>query len=191
MTSFYTEQELAALGFKHCGKNVSISRKASFYGAERMSIGDYARIDDFCILSGSITLGKYAHICASTLLFAGDAGIVLEDYVGISSRCAVYAISDDYLGTGMGISTVPMEYRNLTAARVVFRKHALVGTGCTVLPGVEIAEGTSVGSMSFLNHSTEPWSVYYGIPARKYCDRKRDMLNVCRQFEESRKIQSE
>lgn len=58
-TSFYSEEELRALGFKSIGKGCRISRKACFYGVESMSVGDNVRIDDFCILSGSITLGSH------------------------------------------------------------------------------------------------------------------------------------
>lgn len=64
MTSFYTEKELPSLGLKKYGRNVKISRHASIYGAQNISIGDNVRIDDFCILSGHIELGSYIHIAA-------------------------------------------------------------------------------------------------------------------------------
>ena len=59
MTSFYTEEELKGLGFRHIGNGVCISRKASIYGAQNISLGDHVRIDDFCILSGRIEIGSY------------------------------------------------------------------------------------------------------------------------------------
>lgn len=46
-TSFLSENELKAIGFKCYGSNVLISRKASIYGAANISIGDNVRIDDF------------------------------------------------------------------------------------------------------------------------------------------------
>ena len=58
MTSFYTEEELKGLGFRHIGNGVCISRKASIYGAQNISLGDHVRIDDFCILSGRIEIGS-------------------------------------------------------------------------------------------------------------------------------------
>jgi hypothetical protein len=51
-TSFFSEKELSALNFKAIGKSVKISRKASFYNSSRIEIGDYSRIDDFCVLDG-------------------------------------------------------------------------------------------------------------------------------------------
>ena len=58
MNNFYDAQELKEFGFAKVGINVLISRKASIYGAKNMSIGSNVRIDDFCILSGKITIVK-------------------------------------------------------------------------------------------------------------------------------------
>lgn len=73
--SFYSTDELRKLGFYSVGSNVRISRKASFYGIERISIGSNVRIDDFCVLSaglGGITIGNYIHIAVySSLIGAG------------------------------------------------------------------------------------------------------------------------
>ena len=54
MTSFYTEEELKGLGFRHIGNGVCISRKASIYGAQNISLGDHVRIEDFANLSSRI-----------------------------------------------------------------------------------------------------------------------------------------
>lgn len=183
MSSFYSPLELKEFGFKQCGENVLISRKTSIYGAGNISIGDHARIDDFCFLSGHITIGKHVHISAYTSLIAGDAGIILEDYTGVSSRSVIYAVTDDYSGAAMSNPTIPETYKKLYKGPVILRKHALVGTGCTILPGVELAEGTSVGAMSLINRSTEPWGLYFGIPARKQKERKKDLLELCEEFE--------
>lgn len=79
MTSFYTEEELKGLGFRHIGNGVCISRKASIYGAQNISLGDHVRIDDFCILSGRIEIGSYVHVAAYTALYGGSDGIFIED----------------------------------------------------------------------------------------------------------------
>ena len=84
-TSFYTNDELLDLGFQCVGSHVLISRKASLYGTKGMQIGDNVRIDDFCILSGEITLGSNIHIGAYSALY-GSMGIELENNTGISPR---------------------------------------------------------------------------------------------------------
>ena len=89
-SSFYSDEELLSMGFKSIGKGCMISRKASFYGVGRMSIGNNVRIDDFCILSGSITLANNIHISAYVALY-GAEGIEFEDYTGISARSTIYS----------------------------------------------------------------------------------------------------
>ncbi len=183
MTSFYSEEELAALGLAAYGDDVLISRKASLYGVEHIRLGSHVRIDDFCLLSGHIQLGSYIHLAAGVLLYAGEAGIVMEDYSTLSSRCAVYALSDDYSGAAMTNPTVPEAYTGVTQQAVHIGRHVIVGTGSTILPGVSLGEGVAVGAMSLLNHSAEPWGIYIGIPARRIMERSRELLRLCEKLE--------
>lgn len=182
MNSFYSNDELKKIGFKKIGNNVLISRNASIYGAEYISVGNNVRIDDFCILSGNIEIGNNVHIAAAVLLFGGKAGILLEDFVGISSRSAMYAESDDYSGEAMTNPTIPDKYRIVSGSKIILQKHVLIGTGCTILPGVVIGEGTSVGSMSLINKSLESWSMYIGIPCKRIKERKKRLLDLEKRF---------
>jgi galactoside O-acetyltransferase len=43
---------------------------------------------------------------------------------------------------------------------------------------VTLEEGTSVGAMTMVTKSTEPWSIYFGVPAKKIKDRRRDLLEM-------------
>ena len=171
MNSFYSEEELSLLGLKSYGKNVLISKKCSFYGANNIEIGSNVRIDDYCILSGKITIGDYVHIAAATLIFAGDAGVELNDFSCLSSRCAVYAITDDYSGNFMTNSTVPCKYKNVFSKKVIIGKHVVVGTGSTILPGVEIVDGAAFGAMSLVNKSIIEVAIFAGVPAKKIKNR--------------------
>lgn len=178
MNGFYSNEELKEIGFKSIGANALISKKCSIYGANNISIGSNVRIDDFCILSGQIEIANYVHVAAGVMLFGGKYGIVLEDFVGISSRCSVYSASDDYSGEALTNPTISDEYRNVTGGTVVFKKHALVGSGCTVLPNVVVGEGTSIGSMSLVNKSLDEWGIYVGIPCRRVKDRSKHLLEL-------------
>lgn len=178
MDSFYTNEELKQVGFLKVGENVKVSRFARIYGADKMTIGSNVRIDDFCILSGKIEIGNNVHISAYVSLFAGTAGIYIRDFVAISSRTAVYAVNDDYTGTALVNPTIPDEYRNVQCGKVEFCKHTLVGTGCTVLPGVVVGEGASVGAMSLISKNVEEWSIAVGIPCKKIKDRSKNLLKL-------------
>ena len=56
--SYYSEEQLKTMGFKALGKNVKISDKASIYYPEKIEVGDNSRIDDFCVISGKIIVGR-------------------------------------------------------------------------------------------------------------------------------------
>lgn len=178
MNSFYSEDELRTLGLKSIGENVLISRKASIYGAENITIGSNVRIDDFCILSGSISFGSYVHLAAYSALYGGKAGITLSDFSTVSSRVCIYAISDDYSGEALAYPMLPEKYRKVHAGHVTLGKHVIIGTGSTVLPGVYLAEGTAIGAMSLCKQSTDAWGIYAGIPAIRKKERSREILRM-------------
>lgn len=182
MNSFYSKHELKELGFEKVGDNVLISRKASIYGASNISIGNNVRIDDFCIISGKNIIGNNVHIAAGVYCFGGHTGIFMDDYVGVSSRTVLYAESDDYSGEYLTNPTIPDDFKNIYCGTIELKKHVLVGTGCTILPGVIIGEGTSVGSMSLVNKSLDEWGIYVGIPCRRIKDRSKKVLELERQY---------
>ena len=178
MTSFYSQEELRKLGLKSFGENVLISRNARIYGAENIVMGNHVRIDDFAVLSGHIEIGNYVHIAVDCAFFAGKAGIVFSDFTTTSSRVAVYAESDDYSGKSMTNPMVVDSCKNIVSGKVVLGKHVVVGTGSTILPGVTIGEGCSVGSMTLVNRSLEPWGIYVGIPAKRLRERSKELLKL-------------
>lgn len=178
MTSYYAEQELKAIGLKSYGSNVKISRKASIYGAESISIGSNVRIDDFSILSGSIDIGSFVHIAAYSALFAGSTDIEMMDYSGLSSRVVVYAESDDYGGDYLTNPTVGTEYTHIIKGKVTIKKHAIIGTSSVILPGVTIGEGVAVGSMSLINKSLDDWTICFGVPCKSVKNRHKYLLKL-------------
>ena len=183
MSNFYSKEELKEIGFKSFGEDVLVSKKASIYGAENISLGNHVRIDDFCILSGKIDIGNYVHISAYDALCCGDSGIIIGDYVAVSSRIAVYAVTDDYTGEGLVNPMVPEEYRNVQQSPVKISNHCIVGTGSTILPGATLAEGVSVGAMSLINKDLEEWGIYVGIPCKRIKDRSKNMLKYVEELE--------
>lgn len=178
MTSFYSQKELEKIGFKSLGQQVLLSRKASIYNPEKISIGSYVRIDDFCILSGNIRIGDYIHIAAYSALYGGLSGVYIEDFSNISSRVSIYSVSDDYSGESMTNPMVPEEYKKVTRAPVHIRKHVIIGASSVILPGVELKEGSSFGSFSLINQNSEEWSINVGIPCKKIKDRKRHIIQL-------------
>lgn len=179
---YLSEPALAAMGFKHLGRNVRISDKASIYNCERISIGDHTRIDDFCVVSGTVTLGRNVHMAVYSHVAGGDPGVELHDFVGLAYGCHVIAQSDDYSGATMTNPTVPARYKREIKAATVIGRHCILGAVTVVLPGVHMMEGCSVGAHSLVTKSTEPWFIYAGCPARKLKPRSRDLLALERHY---------
>ncbi len=142
----------------------------------RISIGDYSRIDDFCVVSGKVTIGRNVHVSVFANLAGSEVGIEIGDFVAISYASQLFAQSDDYSGGALTGSTVPDRFTNPLKAPVVVGRHAIIGAGAIVFPGVTIAEGCAVGAHATVTSSTKPWGIYVGTPARLLRKRKRDLL---------------
>lgn len=183
MNTFYTENELRALGLKACGNNVKISRNALLYDPTGLEIGHDVRIDDYATISGNVALGNYIHIAQFCGLYGGEAGIYMEDFSAISAKSTIYATSNDYSGQSLTNPTVPMKYKGTDKnAAVRVGRHVVIGCLSVILPGVTIGEGSSVGAMTLCNRSLEAWGVYAGIPARRLRDRSKKLLELEKQL---------
>lgn len=182
-----TREEIEQMGFASVGENVYISTKASFYGISKIHIGHNVRIDDFCVISageGGVFIGNYIHIAVYSSLI-GSGKITLMDYSNISSRVSIYSSNDDYSGNYMSNPMVPKDFTNVTHDAVVVGKHAIIGSGSIVLPGVVLDEGCAIGAHSLVKHNCEKLSIYAGNPARKIRDRNDKFLELEEQLRKS------
>lgn len=175
MDSFYSEKELQEIGFKSVGRNVKLSRKASIYSPGSISIGDNVRIDDFCILSGNITLGSHIHISAYVALY-GAMGIEVGDYSGFSPKTVIYSAMDDFSGDYLVGPIHPEDTTNVIGGAVKVGRFVQIGSNTVVFPNLVINEGAVIGACSLVNKDVEEWSVNYGVPCKKQKDRSHGLL---------------
>lgn len=175
--SFLNEDELSLMGFKRIGKSVKISRFANFYGIQNIEIGDYSRIDDFCILSGKIKIGRYCHLSAYNALY-GAQGIEIHDYAGLSPRCSVFSAMDDFSGEFMIGPELPKKYTNVQGGKVIISNYCQIGAGCVIFPSITIGEGSVVGSLSLINKNIDAWGIYMGVPAKFFKARSKKLLDL-------------
>ncbi|PPK51365.1 acyltransferase [Marinobacter persicus] len=180
--AYLTREALLTTGFKAVGRNVKVSDKASIYNPETIELGDNSRIDDFCVVSGKVSIGKYCHITPMCLVAGGSPGITLSDFCTLAYGVKIFAQSDDYSGSTMVNSLVPTRFKNEYLAEVQLEKQVIIGAGSIIFPGVIIREGCSIGAMTLVNKSTQPWGIYAGNPARRIKDRKQDLLKLESQF---------
>lgn len=183
-STFYEQHELEDFGFCKLGKNVKIKRNACIYFTENVSLGDNVRIDDCSILVASrepVNIGSFVHI-ANHCCIAGSEGFEMEDFSGLSPGVMIFTGSDDYSGGKLTNPTVAKAYIGGRAGKVILRRHVIIGAGTVILPRVTIETGSSVGSMSLVNRSLPEWSVCFGTPARVLKRRKKDLLDLEKQF---------
>lgn len=177
MSSFYSETEIKELGLKSYGANVLISKKCSIYTPHLITIGNNVRIDDFCILSGNITLGSFVHIAAYCVLY-GANGIEIHNNSGLSARCTLYSQTDDFSGEYLVGAQFKENQRNVIGGKIIIEQFCQIGANCVILPNVTIHEGVAVGALSLINKTLQPWSLYGGIPMRILKERSKKMLDL-------------
>ena len=175
--TFFTQLELLSLGFKSLGENVLVSRLASIISPEKISLGDNSRIDDFCVLTGEITIGAYVHISAHCSLF-GESGIYIDDNSGISSQSIIYSTSDDFSGNALVGPQVSSEYRNVIKKRVIIEKFVQIGAVSVVMPGVVAHEGAVTGAYTFVKTELPAWTISAGIPSKVIKERSQKVLEL-------------
>ena len=72
---------------------------------------------------------------------------------------------------------VDKNFVSVVGGTVKIKNHVIIGTNSVIMPGVELAEGTAIGALSFVKKSTEPFGIYGGIPAEKIKDRSKNLKN--------------
>lgn len=180
--SYLPQATLESMGFKRLGRDVKISDKASLYDVHEMELGDFSRIDDFCVISGRVVIGKFNHITPMCLVAGGIPGVFMQDFCTLAYGVKVFAQSDDYSGETLTNSLVSKKFKKEIFAPVYLEKHVIVGTSSIVMPGITVAEGCAIGAMSLVTRSTDPWGIYKGTPAKRYKDRTKNLLTLEKQF---------
>lgn len=175
---YYTRQELENMGFKSLGKHVMISTLSRIYNPEMTELGDFVRIDDFCVLMGKITLKNYVHIAMYCHLGGTREGITMDEHSECAYRCAVITHSSDYSLQTLHVPCVPDKYKKGRSGPVYIGKYCLIGYDSLVMPNVTIAEGCSFGAFSYIAKSTEPWGLYDGKPAQRIGDNSKECLDT-------------
>ncbi|MGD2117442.1 MAG: hypothetical protein PVG66_03725 [Chromatiales bacterium] len=150
MQSLYSREQLIELGFEQVGKDVRVSCDARLF-AINGRLGDSVRIDAYAILTGHIVLGNSVHI--SPFCFLGGTGGVIEmqDHAGLSTHVSVFTKSDDYSDAVVGADKLTGD--------VFIGERSIVGSGCTIMPGVQIEHDVSVGINCVINQKLDKGSL--------------------------------
>jgi acetyltransferase-like isoleucine patch superfamily enzyme len=174
---YLSDAALASMPFKSLGHDVMIHERVTLVGIENISIGSHVRIDPDVILlaTGPLTIGCYTHI-APGVFIAAKAGFEMKNFANIAHGARIYTVNDDYSGKYLMGPTIPEDLVSLSPGAVLMEEHANIGAGAIVLPGVTLAEGSVLGALSLIGKSTQPWTIYGGVPAKPIKERQRDVI---------------
>ena len=187
MIGYFSDIELAELGFGSIGKNVRISKTSTIYNRANVFIGDNVRIDNFCTLaisgSAKLEIGSYVQISAYSFI-NGMADVILQDFVTFAPGVKIFSTSDDYSGRTMTNATLPAEYLGSESKKVVLEEHVIIGVESSIMPGVTLQKGTAVAGHSFVNRDSKAFTMIGGVPAKFIKERKKDLLNLEQKLKE-------
>jgi maltose O-acetyltransferase len=126
------------------------------------------KIKGFCWIQPGVTIVNLSKLrvgknfgCNSGTYINAVGGIRMGNDVLIGSNVTISSGKHEIKGRQTSVfsrPTVPMP--------IVFGDDVWLGAGVSVLPGIQIADGTVVGANAVVTKSTEPYSVMAGIPAR-------------------------
>ena len=163
---------------KKIGQDVFISENVEIRRPEYLEIGSHVAIDTGFYLTTKAKIGDYVHLGPYITVIGGvNSELIIEDFVTIAAGSRIIAGSDEFLGEGFTSVTVPEKYRDntkLTAVKI--EKFAGIGTNVVIMPGVTIKEGSVVGANSLVTKDTEPWTIYFGSPAKAIKIRNKEKM---------------
>ena len=165
--------------FAHIGTDVVIGPNVDIRRPHLVSIGSHVSIDTGAYITTAAEIGDYVHIGPYITVIGGaEARLVMGHFTNLAAGARVICGSDRFQGDGLiGPASLPAKYKDtMKLAPVILENFANVGTNAVIMPGVTLAEGSVVGACSLVTKSTEPWTIYTGIPAKPVKARPRDKM---------------
>jgi UDP-2-acetamido-3-amino-2,3-dideoxy-glucuronate N-acetyltransferase len=139
------------------GKDVKIFDFVNLYGCE---IGDETRIGTFVEIQRGAKIGRRVKIQSHTFICEG---VEIEDHVFVGH--SVTFINDKFPHAVTAAGELVRE-GDWTMETTVVRKGASIGSGSTILCGVEIGERAVVGAGSVVTADVPAGTIVAGNPAR-------------------------
>lgn len=158
---------------KYCGKNVRVLNLAKIINPQFAELDDNCIILDYTFIDAkeSFKLGKYSMITWHCLVEG-------HSHVSIGARCflgpgtkllsSTYEFNGYYTCEHLPEGTHATKYGDITIC-----DDAYIGANSVIMPGVTIGEGALVGANSLVTHNLEPWTIYFGSPAKKIGKRQK------------------
>jgi dTDP-4-amino-4,6-dideoxy-D-glucose acyltransferase len=175
MTTMYDNAK-----FRSCGEDVRVDDFVQITRPELVDIGNHVAIDMGFYCSVQMKIDDYVHISPHVSVVGGKDGLLeIDSFVTISSGSRLICNGETFSGEGLVGPFIPKEFRDtLKCAPIRMRRFSGVASNVVVFAGCDIAEGSVVGAGAVLTESTEPWTIYAGVPARPIKKRRSDVMKA-------------
>jgi len=139
------------------GKSVKLAQFVNLYGCE---IGDESKLGTFVEVQKNARIGVRCKISSHSFICEG---VTIEDNVFVGH--GVMFINDMYPRATLESGELQTD-RDWVLKPTVVRKGASIGTGATILGGVEVGERSIVGAGSVVVRDVPPDAIVVGNPAK-------------------------
>ena len=139
------------------GRDVKIYDFVNLYGCE---IGDESKIGTFVEIQKGARIGRRVKVSSHTFICEG---VTIEDNVFVGHN--VTFINDYYPRATTPTGELQTE-ADWTVVPTLVRRGASIGSGATILCGVDIGEGAIIGAGSVVTKDVPAGMVVAGNPAR-------------------------
>jgi len=139
------------------GKDVTIFEFVNLYGCE---IGDETRIGAFVEIQRGAKVGRRVKVSSHTFICEG---VELEDHVFVGH--GVIFTNDLYPRAVTPAGELQTD-RDWKVVPTIVRRGASIGSGSTILCGIEIGEDAIVGAGSVVTRDVPAGTIVAGNPAR-------------------------
>ena len=113
-----------------------------------------------------ISIGKKTYINGGYVFASPNAKIYIGENCLLSYNIHIRTDMHGYKSKNMLINQ-----QGYTEKDVVIEDDVWIGFGAQIMPGVTIRRGSVIGAGAIVTHSTEPYCVYGGVPAKKISER--------------------
>lgn len=141
--------------------NVLIDEGVIFGHPKGVFLSEFCYIDKrVMLISRRTEIGRRVHV-APGVFVSGGGDFVAEDFSGVAAH-ATLITSTEVLKDGARCSgpMVEADQRKVHRGTVRLGKDAFIGAAATLLPDVEVGQGSVIGAGVTLARSTAPWSVH-------------------------------
>lgn len=169
---------------KSWGDDVVISPHVEIKRPHLVSLGHHICIDSGFYITSGAELGDYIHIGPYVCVIGGEQGLLkMGHFTNIAAGGRIVCGTDEFMGRGFSFPGLGRYRDRIVVEPVIIHDFVGIGASVTILPGVELAQGCVIGAGSVVTRSTEPWTIYAGVPAKPAKRRpSADMLRYAKEL---------